>query len=339
MCKVQHMHSGVACQMGTNHAKKTINDNQRSTRVLITNANSMITSRLKAAKSNKTQSPVERCQLQSAHSEFQLRVCNQITEDAPQDHSQFTEDPQVMFSSFTTDQILEASLDDPLLPTSMHVKSSSSLSSPTIVVSDALPSSSVLTYDMRNQDRPTEDEETTVTRLGMASGETMTKKVQFCEPNSGRRKGISTTKNDIRNDRLDDPVSLDDSPTHCHSSAGSTSTSQHDADPTSIDARKEVDNSTSIFTNSIFSTDSPQCHTTSSMIDPESIEDDIRVLMNHSSPKSPQHTNVITADYTPRGRLFGAYTQRGLGITYASLKYPNVLKCNSQYCIEMCKGL
>ena len=99
------------------------------------------------------------------------------TQVLPQDHSQFTEDPQVMFSSFTTDQILEASLDDPLLPTSMHVKSSSSSASPTTVVSDALPSSSVLTYDMRNQDPPTEDEETTMTRLGMASGETRTKKV------------------------------------------------------------------------------------------------------------------------------------------------------------------
>ena len=176
-----------------------------------------------------------------------------------------------MFSSFTTDQILEASLDDPLLPTSMHVKSSSSSASPTIVVADASPSSSVLTYDMRNQDPPTEDEETTMTRLGMASGETRTKKVQFCEPNSGRRKGRSTTKSDIRNDRIDEPLPLDDSPTHCHSSAGSTSTSQHDADPTSIDARKEIDSSTSIFTNSISSIDSPQCHTTSSMVDPESI--------------------------------------------------------------------
>ena len=41
---------------------------------------------------------------------------------------------------------------------------------------------------MRNQDPPTEDEETSMTRLGMASGETRTEKVQFCEPNSGRRK-------------------------------------------------------------------------------------------------------------------------------------------------------
>ena len=82
MRKVQPSHSGIACQMRTNHAKQTINDNQRSTRVEIMNAKSMFTSRLRAAKSFKKQSQVARYQLQSAHSEFQLRVCNQITEDA-----------------------------------------------------------------------------------------------------------------------------------------------------------------------------------------------------------------------------------------------------------------
>ena len=82
MRKVQPSHSGIACQMRTNHAKKTINDNQRSTRVEITNAKSMFTSRLRAVHAIETQSQVARCQLQSAHSESQLRVCNQITEDA-----------------------------------------------------------------------------------------------------------------------------------------------------------------------------------------------------------------------------------------------------------------
>ena len=116
--------------------------------------------------------------------------------------------------------------------------------------------------------------------------------------------------------------------THCHSSTGSTSTSQHDRDCASMLDRQEIDNTTSISTNSISSVDTHQCHTTSSMTDPEGIEDDIRVLMNHSLPKSPQRTNVITADYTPRrrprGRLFGAFTQRGLGITHASCRYPDV---------------
>ena len=69
--------------MRTNHAKKTINDGQRSTRVGIMNSKSMFTSRLWATKSIKTQSQVTRCQLQSAHSELQLRECDQIIEDAP----------------------------------------------------------------------------------------------------------------------------------------------------------------------------------------------------------------------------------------------------------------
>ena len=67
---VQHTHSGVTCQMRTNHAKKIINHDQRSTRIEITNANSMLTSRLRAANSIKTQSQVARCQLQSACSEL-----------------------------------------------------------------------------------------------------------------------------------------------------------------------------------------------------------------------------------------------------------------------------
>ena len=32
---------------------------------------------------------------------------------------------------------------------------------------------------------------------------------------------------------------------------------------------------------------------------------DIDILINHSLPKSRTRTNVVTAEYTPRGRLFG----------------------------------
>ena len=39
--------------------------------------------------------------------------------------------------------------------------------------------------------------------------------------------------------------------------------------------RQEIDNTASIFTDLISSVDTRQCHTTSSMIDPEGIEDDI----------------------------------------------------------------
>ena len=85
--------------------------------------------------------------------------------------------------------------------------------------------------------------------------------------------------------------------------------------------RQEMDNTASVFTKSISTVDTHQCHTTTSMIDPEGIADDIRVLMNHFLPKSPQRNNVITAC----GRLFGAFTRRGLGITHASLRCPDVL--------------
>ena len=44
----------------------------------------------------------------------------------------------------------------------------------------------------------------------------------------------------------------------------------------------EIANTPSIFTNSISSIDTHQCHTTTSIIYPAGIEDDIRVLMNHS---------------------------------------------------------
>ena len=76
-----------------------------------------------------------------------------------------------------------------------------------------------------------------------------------------------------------------------------------------IDARKKIDNSTSIFTNWISSVDSPQCNITSSNNDPESIEDDIRLVKlflatgggggkhqkNHHRPSAPPPI------WTPRG--------------------------------------
>ena len=83
------------------------------------------------------------------------------------------------------------------------------------------------------------------------------------------------------------------------------------------------------------SIDTHQCHTTSSMIDPEGIEDDIRALMNHSLPKSPQCTIVITAYYTPHGGLFGAFTQRGLGIAHASLTCPAVLNAIHNIAVQL----
>ena len=40
----------------------------------------------------------------------------------------------------------------------------------------------------------------------------------------------------------------------------------------------------------------------------DGIHDEMLALMQHSLPKSRTRTNVVTTQYTPRGRLFGAYT-------------------------------
>ena len=64
-------------------------------------------------------------------------------------------------------------------------------------------------------------------------------------------------------------------------------------------------------------------------LDMDTLDDlasDIRVIMDHSLPKSRTRTNVVTDEYIPRGRLFGGYTTRGLGITHATLRFPEVVK-------------
>ena len=47
-----------------------------------------------------------------------------------------------------------------------------------------------------------------------------------------------------------------------------------------------------------------------------------RVGREHRLPEARQRTNVVTNDYTPRGRLFGGYTTRGEEVTIASYRFP-----------------
>ena len=47
-----------------------------------------------------------------------------------------------------------------------------------------------------------------------------------------------------------------------------------------------------------------------------------KVLLDHPLPTARQRTNVRTKDYTPQGRLFGAYTTRGEGISQATYRFP-----------------
>ena len=46
------------------------------------------------------------------------------------------------------------------------------------------------------------------------------------------------------------------------------------------------------------------------------------ILLNHPLPKARQRTNVVSDDYVPEGRLFGAFTTRGEGITQATFRFP-----------------
>ena len=46
------------------------------------------------------------------------------------------------------------------------------------------------------------------------------------------------------------------------------------------------------------------------------------ILLNHPLPKARQRTNIVSDDYVPEGRLFGAFTTRGEGITQATFRFP-----------------
>ena len=50
------------------------------------------------------------------------------------------------------------------------------------------------------------------------------------------------------------------------------------------------------------------------------------LLLNHRLAKAKQRTNVTTPTYTPQGRLLGAYTTRGEGITQASYRFPQTVQ-------------
>ena len=48
------------------------------------------------------------------------------------------------------------------------------------------------------------------------------------------------------------------------------------------------------------------------------------IIMRHSLPKAVSRKNVQLPGYVPEGRLFGAFTTRGEGITQATYRYPKV---------------
>ena len=53
------------------------------------------------------------------------------------------------------------------------------------------------------------------------------------------------------------------------------------------------------------------------------------IIMRHSLPKAVSRKNVQLPGYVPEGRLFGAFTTRGEGITQATYRYPQGGASNS----------
>ena len=51
-----------------------------------------------------------------------------------------------------------------------------------------------------------------------------------------------------------------------------------------------------------------------------------RIILDHPLPKARQRTNIISDDYVPEGRLLGALTTRGEGITQATFRFPLAVK-------------
>ena len=51
-------------------------------------------------------------------------------------------------------------------------------------------------------------------------------------------------------------------------------------------------------------------HTTSRITELESVQSSVDILLQHKLPKARQRTNVVTQNYTPRGRSLAAATQQ-----------------------------
>ena len=228
----------------------------------------------------------------------------------PHDDVAFTNGPQVMFSSMDTVNLLEAAIGDtpPLLPSLRTCPLPSSYSSSQALPpssSDALPSSSVLTYDPGNQDPPTEDEE-----------EGGTHEPEKKEKESQSHDSLGKMQGKVRRR------------TRRRRTGQSTCTNSTDV----ISGSSTIDTAftTEKSTDHPYSTDCPHssdfgCHTSSFTIDHESVQSSIRLLLGHRLPKARQRTNVVTPEHAPRGRLFGGYTTRGEGVTIASHRFPQVV--------------
>ena len=53
-------------------------------------------------------------------------------------------------------------------------------------------------------------------------------------------------------------------------------------------------------------------------------------LLSHNLPKARRRTNVFKDVYQAKGRLFGAFTTRGEGITQATFRFPEIVSASSR---------
>ena len=198
------------------------------------------------------------------------------TQRLPSDHASFTDDPQVMFSSMACDP----SLEETPLPPSVQIfplpsSSSSSSRSFHAASSDALPSSSVITFNLGDHDPPTEDEEST------GDGGERRSSVHRIVADEG----ASSTRSDKEKDS--------DSQTHtqshlCHEKVGvrkeNRSNQIDDAVLTNGTATSGMDNA--------FAPRKSKdkkvrfaSHTTSHITELESVQSSVDILLQHKLPK------------------------------------------------------
>ena len=78
---------------------------------------------------------------------------------------------------------------------------------------------------------------------------------------------------------------------------------------------------------SIDAADNTTAREASEVSNDEMSEDDAKkIILDHPLPKARQRTNIVSDDYVPEGRLFGAFTTRGEGITQATFRFPLAVK-------------
>ena len=78
---------------------------------------------------------------------------------------------------------------------------------------------------------------------------------------------------------------------------------------------------------SIDDADNTTAQEASEVSNEEMSEDDAKkIILDHPLPKARQRTNIVSDDYVPEGRPFGAFTTRGEGITQATFRFPLAVK-------------